>query len=103
MIGFIGDHDAFLGGSLLPTSIAGCTGIYRDARGDGTVSVLNATDTDTIKSIFLSDIRAAARQLERLRELGVRVTLDSFGGPGSSLSVLGEFPLDFVKLDRSLI
>lgn len=59
---------------------------------------------EVTKSIFLSDIRSASRQLERLRdELGVRVTLDSFGGPESSLSVLGEFPLDFVKLDRSLI
>jgi EAL domain-containing protein (putative c-di-GMP-specific phosphodiesterase class I) len=54
-------------------------------------------------SVFLSDIRAAARELARLRELGVRVTLDSFGGPESPLSALGEFPLDFVKLDRSLI
>jgi hypothetical protein len=48
MIGFIGDHGAFLGGSPLPISIAGGTGVYRDAHGDGTVTVLNATDTDTI-------------------------------------------------------
>lgn len=58
---------------------------------------------EVTESIFLGDVGSAARQLESLRELGVKVTLDSFGGPDSSLNALREFPVDFVKLDRSLL
>jgi diguanylate cyclase (GGDEF)-like protein/PAS domain S-box-containing protein len=38
-----------------------------------------------------------------LRELGVRVGLDEFGAGYSNLSYVRRFPLDFVKIDRSLI
>ena len=54
-------------------------------------------------SLFVRDFRSAAQQLEQIRRLGAKVTLDSFGAPDSPLSVLGQFPLDVVKLDRSLI
>jgi diguanylate cyclase (GGDEF)-like protein len=38
-----------------------------------------------------------------LRELGVRVGLDEFGAGYSNLAYVRRFPLDFVKIDRSLI
>jgi diguanylate cyclase (GGDEF)-like protein/PAS domain S-box-containing protein len=38
-----------------------------------------------------------------LRELGVRVGLDEFGAGYSNLSYVRRFPLDFVKIDRSLV
>jgi len=47
-------------------------------------------DNDTI-SIF-----------QRLRELGVRVAIDDFGMGHASLRYLKEFPVDAVKIDRSL-
>lgn len=46
MASFIGDNAALFGGSPLPFSITGGTGIYRDAQGDGTVT--NATDADIV-------------------------------------------------------
>jgi hypothetical protein len=48
MAAFIGDNAALFGGTPLPFSITGGTGIYRDAQGDGTVTVLNATDADIV-------------------------------------------------------
>jgi diguanylate cyclase (GGDEF)-like protein/PAS domain S-box-containing protein len=42
-------------------------------------------------------------RLRFLRELGVRVGLDEFGAGYSNLAYVRRFPLDFVKIDRSLI
>jgi EAL domain-containing protein (putative c-di-GMP-specific phosphodiesterase class I) len=38
-----------------------------------------------------------------LRDLGVKVGLDDFGTRYSSLAYLRQFPLDFVKIDKSFI
>jgi len=49
------------------------------------------------------DPEIAARALGPIREMGVRVALDDFGGGSSSLTVLRRFPIDLLKLDRSLV
>lgn len=41
--------------------------------------------------------------LRRLRELGVRLGVDDFGTGYSSLSFLHHFPIDVIKIDRSLV
>jgi diguanylate cyclase (GGDEF)-like protein len=41
--------------------------------------------------------------LERLKTLGVRVSIDDFGVGYSSLSYLRTFPIDTVKIDRSFV
>jgi EAL domain-containing protein (putative c-di-GMP-specific phosphodiesterase class I) len=41
--------------------------------------------------------------LKTLRDAGIEVGLDDFGTGFSSLSYLRQFPLDFVKIDRSFI
>lgn len=45
----------------------------------------------------------AARQLQELRNLGVRVALDDYGTGVCSLKVLRDLPIDTLKLDRHLI
>ena len=55
------------------------------------------------ESSLISDFKASAEQLHKLREIGVRVALDDFGTGYASLSYLRKFPLDYVKIDRSFI
>lgn len=42
------DHSGLFGGAPQQFSITGGTGIYRDAQGDGTITVLNATDANWV-------------------------------------------------------
>jgi EAL domain-containing protein (putative c-di-GMP-specific phosphodiesterase class I) len=43
----------------------------------------------------------SVRNLDTLRRLGVRIALDDFGTGQSTLTLLQEFPVDELKLDRS--
>ncbi|MHB1774380.1 MAG: putative bifunctional diguanylate cyclase/phosphodiesterase [Acidimicrobiales bacterium] len=51
----------------------------------------------------LADRQSGTGSLERLRRIGVRVSLDDFGSGYSSLSYLAELPLDEMKLDGAFL
>ena len=55
------------------------------------------------ESILISAEPQVDASIAYLRALGVRIGLDDFGTGQSSLGYLKRFPLDFVKIDRSLV
>ncbi|MFK7820849.1 MAG: putative bifunctional diguanylate cyclase/phosphodiesterase [Planctomycetaceae bacterium] len=55
------------------------------------------------ESVLFADFENATRVFAALQDLGVNVALDDFGAGHSSLKYLKQFPVDILKLDRSLI
>ena len=55
------------------------------------------------ESVLFADFENATRVFAALQDLGVSVALDDFGAGHSSLKYLKQFPVDILKLDRSLI
>ena len=76
--------------------------VVREALGRAEISPA-ALSLEVTESAVMTDLDRAARVLDGLRQIGVRVGLDDFGTGHSSLSYLAGLPLDFVKIDRSFI
>ncbi|KDN27514.1 diguanylate cyclase [Vibrio fortis] len=60
--------------------------------------VIEITETAAIR-----DIPNSQSRLERIKQLGYRISLDDFGTGYSSLARLSELPIDQIKIDRSFI
>jgi diguanylate cyclase (GGDEF)-like protein/PAS domain S-box-containing protein len=58
---------------------------------------------EVTEQVLMEASNSAMTGLRALRDLGVKVGLDDFGVGYSSLAYLGQFPLDFVKVDKSFV
>ena len=72
--------------------------------------VLQSTNIDAssikleiTESVVMDDGDAAKLVLERITQLGVKLSMDDFGTGYSSLSCLHKFPLDELKVDRAFV
>jgi diguanylate cyclase (GGDEF)-like protein/PAS domain S-box-containing protein len=55
------------------------------------------------ENAIVDDVQSAGTILERLKSLGVRLAVDDFGTGYSRLLDLNRLPVDFLKIDRSVI
>ena len=60
-------------------------------------------ELEVAESLLMRDPGKTLKMLGALKALGIRIAVDDFGLGYASLSTLRRFPLDTVKIDRSLI
>ncbi len=60
-------------------------------------------DLEITESLAISDLESTISLLNEIKAMGFTLSLDDFGNGYSSLNHLHKLPLDYLKLDRSLV
>jgi EAL domain-containing protein (putative c-di-GMP-specific phosphodiesterase class I) len=55
------------------------------------------------ESMVMKNVARAIKLLDEIQRRGVRLAIDDFGTGYSSMSLMKQFPIDTIKIDRSLI
>ncbi|MDX6379928.1 MAG: hypothetical protein QOI57_952 [Rubrobacteraceae bacterium] len=55
------------------------------------------------ESVAMEQTLSTIETLNKLKDLGIKLAIDEFGTGYSSLSYLKRFPIDYLKIDRSLV
>jgi EAL domain-containing protein (putative c-di-GMP-specific phosphodiesterase class I) len=56
---------------------------------------------DIMETVYIGALEANTAALDRLRAMGIRISLDDFGSGYSSLSYLKRLPTDILKIDKT--
>ncbi|OWQ39923.1 PTS sugar transporter subunit IIC [Pseudomonas lactis] len=95
-------------GFELPMTINISSATLKDAAyGDRLVEILaqarGQVSVEITEDALVSDIPATRQTIQKLQGMGAKVYLDDFGTGFSALSYLHQFPVDFIKIDRSFV
>jgi EAL domain-containing protein (putative c-di-GMP-specific phosphodiesterase class I) len=60
-------------------------------------------ELELTEGLVMEDTDAALRCLSRLKDIGLRISIDDFGTGHSCLSYLRRFPIDILKIDKSFV
>ncbi len=66
-------------------------------------STLMPSNWNSASGVYLSGNFEVVKQLQELKSLGIRLSIDDFGTGDSAISYLRELPVDVLKIDRSYI
>jgi EAL domain-containing protein (putative c-di-GMP-specific phosphodiesterase class I) len=58
---------------------------------------------EVTESMVMQNVSRAVRILEAIRSRGIRLAIDDFGTGYSSMSLMKQFPIDTIKIDRSFV
>jgi diguanylate cyclase (GGDEF)-like protein len=73
------------------------------ARCEGRLGTEKPLVVEITERQFLADTEEARQVLEPFREFGIRLAIDDFGAGHSSLNYLAELPVEFLKVEGSLV
>lgn len=74
----------------------------RDALAEAAISA-ELLEVEIPEGALMHDVKASAKVLEQLNQMGVTISIDDFGTGYSSFAYLAQFPVDALKIDRSFV
>ncbi|UII74025.1 EAL domain-containing protein [Pseudomonas sp. HN11] len=95
-------------GFTLPMTINISSATLTDAAyGERLVEILaqahGQVSVEITEDALVSDIQVTRQTIQKLQAMGAKVYIDDFGTGFSALSYLHQFPVDYIKIDRSFV
>ncbi|WP_426177175.1 PTS sugar transporter subunit IIC/EAL domain-containing protein [Pseudomonas sp. TWRC1-2] len=95
-------------GFALPMTInISSTTLTNAAYGERLVGILaqahGQVSVEITEDALVRDVPATRQTIQKLQAIGAKVYIDDFGTGFSALSYLHQFPVDFIKIDRSFV